>query len=382
MLTKLFIKNFKSFEHETEIDFTATNYKFLLDENTSEGVLKGAIFVGANASGKTNVILAIRKILELLFADKIIDLSQDRCIFSKEETMVLGYEFKIQDKAVLYRIEYNLKEEILKENLYLDNEVLINRLGSTAESKITENTLFTELDNKSLVVREIYFNTKFRGHDILKKWMDFLYNSIFVDAYLGSAFSQENLILDLTSYLEKKGVDQINKFFDEFQFEQNIAYTQESFGKLIAIKEDNSKYIFFKRKGVDEPIPYLWESLGNKNLLNLLPVFFHIVNESAMLMIDEFSSGFHNSLEQLLIRYFMKNSTMSQLFLVTHSTNLMTNSLLRPDQVYTVTFESGKGSWLKRASSEKPREGQNMEKMYLSGVFGGMPKYREDGYEN
>lgn len=382
MLTRLLIKNFKSFEHETEIDFTTTNYKFLLDDNTNEGVLKGAIFIGANASGKTNVIKAIKKILDLLFADKIVDLSQDRCIFSKEESMVLEYEFKIEDKQIVYHIEYNLSEKILKEKLYLDNEELINRLGSTAESRITENILFTELDGQSLIVREIYFNTKFRGHDILRKWMEFLYHSIFVDAYLGSATSQDNFSLGLTNYLEINGVGQINEFFDGFQFEQNIEYAQESIGRLVAIRDDKEKHIFFKRKGVNEPIPYNWESLGNKNLLNLLPVFFHVINENAMLIIDEFSSGFHNSLEELLIRYFMKKSKKSQLFLVTHSTNLLTNSLLRPDQIYTVTFDSEKGSWLKRVSDEKPREGQNVEKMYLSGVFGGVPLYKEVDYED
>lgn len=382
MLTRLMIKNFKSFDHETTVDFTTTNYKFLLEDNTHEGVLKGAIFIGANASGKTNVIKAIRKILELLFANKLVNLSQDRCIFSKEENMVLNYEFRIEDREIIYHIEYNLHERILIEKLYVDREALINRIGDKAESKITENTLFTDLDNNSLIVREIYFNTKFRGQDILKKWIEFLHNSVFVDAYLGSASSSHNFSLKLTDYLEEKGEHQINEFFDEFQFEQNIEYAQESVGKSITIKDDKEKNIFFKRKGVGEPIPFDWESLGNRNLLHLLPMFFHVMDKNAMLIIDEFSSGFHNSLEELLIRYFMKKSKKAQLFLVTHSTNLLTNSLLRPDQIYTVTFDNGRGSWLKRVSDERPREGQNVEKMYLSGVFGGIPRYKEDAYED
>ena len=69
----------------------------------------------------------------------------------------------------------------------------------------------------------------------------------------------------------------------------------------------------------------------------------------------------------------MKNSKRAQLFLVSHSTNLLSNTLLRPDQIYTVDFIDGKGSRLNRVSDNKPREAQNLEKMYLSGVFNGIP---------
>ena len=34
-----------------------------------------------------------------------------------------------------------------------------------------------------------------------------------------------------------------------------------------------------------------------------------------------------------------------------------------------------RGSFLRKFSDEKPRESQNLEKMYLSGVFGGIPLY-------
>lgn len=70
----------------------------------------------------------------------------------------------------------------------------------------------------------------------------------------------------------------------------------------------------------------------------------------------------------------MKNAGESQFIFVSHSTNLLSNSLLRPDQIYSVDFDKG-GSVVKRFSSEKPREAQNIEKMYLGGVFNGIPRY-------
>ena len=104
-------------------------------------------------------------------------------------------------------------------------------------------------------------------------------------------------------------------------------------------------------------------------------VEYHTVTRDySRLILDEFSSGFHNDLEKLLIRYFMKYSTNAQMLFVTHSTNLLSSSILRPDQLYTVEFGE-EGSRIKRFSDEKPREAQNMEKMYLGGVFGGLPRY-------
>ena len=96
-----------------------------------------------------------------------------------------------------------------------------------------------------------------------------------------------------------------------------------------------------------------------------------------MLIIDEFSSGFHNELEECMIKYFNRYSNNSQLIFTSHSTNILNNTIIRPDQIYSVSFKSNKGTVLKRFSDEMPREAQNTEKMYLNGVFDGMPRYNK-----
>lgn len=146
---------------------------------------------------------------------------------------------------------------------------------------------------------------------------------------------------------------------------------------MVVGDNDSQKSIFYKRKGIEVPIPFTEESLGNQNLLRILPSFLTVINNGGMLLIDEFSSGFHNDLESLLVRYFMEKSNHSQLLFVSHSTNLLSNSILRPDQEYSVEFRNEEGSSVKRFSSEQPRSAQNIEKMYLSGVFGGLPGYKE-----
>ena len=41
-------------------------------------------------------------------------------------------------------------------------------------------------------------------------------------------------------------------------------------------------------------------------------------------------------------------------------------------------FYNSSVTLIKRFSDENPRESQNMEKMYLNGVFDGMPKYNKE----
>lgn len=208
---------------------------------------------------------------------------------------------------------------------------------------------------------------------MLQKWFEFLSHSVYVDLYSREAIQYGNKNLSLKSYIEENGEKEINHFFDEYNFEQNIEYDEKASGNFVTV-ESAEKMIFFKRRGIDEPIPFEWESLGNRTLLQLLPAFFYCIKEGGMLLLDEFSSGFHNELEELLIRYFMKKAESSQLIFVTHSTNLLSNRIMRPDQIYSVNFNEN-GSAIKRFSTEKPREAQNIEKMYRSGVFSGVPRY-------
>jgi AAA15 family ATPase/GTPase len=379
MLTKIEIENFKSFKNKTIVDFRSTNYKILRERNVSQdGILKGGIFVGANASGKTNIILSLRLLLELLFSEKLTNIGTYKCLFSKNTNIKLHYEFQFDENMIDYNIEYDTRKKFMVETLLVNNKVMLDRMGENAKSYITDNQLFTDVDKDSLLLRSIYFNTKFSNNDILKKWFKYLLNSVYLDGFLRIGVNPSNNNLGLKEYLESNGIEDINSFFREYNFNQLIEYSETSIGNLVSINTEGEKNIFFKREGIGEPIPFGMESLGNKNLLNMLPAFFHVIKEGGMLIIDEFSSSFHNELEELLIRYFMEKSKKSQVIIVSHSTNLLSNSIFRPDQEYAVEFKGADGSVINRFSNEKPREAQNIEKMDVSGVFGGKPVYGDE----
>jgi len=385
MLKKVGIKNFKSFKNQTEIDLSKTNYNFLSQNVNKDGILKGCIFVGPNASGKSSVVLSIKLLLDFLFKERNIKLGVLKSLLSEDESFSLTYSFVIDSQEVTYGFSINPDKPFIEESLFVDNKMMMQRMGTSAKSFIVNEQGVSydesDVDKETLFLRTLFFNTKFTSNKTLKDWMEFLQNSVYINAFERNIvyYGKDYKDLELSSYLKGNGLSKINDFFKEFNFEQDIEYTNQGAGNVSALAgEESEKNIFFKRKGVESLIPFTEESLGNQNLLRMLPTFLHVINKSGMLLIDEFSSGFHNCLEALLVRYFFEKAKDSQMIFVSHSTNLLSNSLLRPDQEYAVEFNGKEGSSVIRFSKEKPRLAQNIEKMYVSGVFGGLPQFEEN----
>ena len=278
---------------------------------------------------------------------------------------------------------------MISEQLFIDDKLFLERIGTSAKSFIAD-PLGISYDEKdvskdTLFLRTLYFNTKFASNSTLEKWMQFLKNSFYIDMFEKMIVSYDRAKVSIHEFLDDNGCKIINDFFDEYNFEQSVEYEHSTKGgrlRWVVGDNEDEKSIFFKRKSIDTPIPFEEESLGNQNLLRILPTFFSVIKNGGMLLADEFSSGFHNELEKLLIKYFMEKSNNSQLLFVSHSTNLLSNAILRPDQEYSVEFHGENGSSVRRFSEEQPRAAQNVEKMYVSGVFGGLPRYNEVNNED
>ena len=380
MLKKIKLDNYTTFTKPTEIDFSATNYKFLENENVgSNKILKGCLFVGENASGKTKILKSITLLLDLLFGNSEVDLISNKSFYTNKPTYKLEYTFIEEEKEIIYLIELSLNE-IVSEKLIFDKQTILERLGNTAKFNLSDEKTFSDISNKLLFLRRIYFDTNFYGNEILNKWFEYMKKSVYINCYYRTVFNYSGTNLLVHEYLNNNTVDAINKFLEKINYNQKIEYGTETSNpnkKFFTKSNNNKKFISFNKKGTDIYIPEMFESTGNITFMELLPSFLHAIDNECMIIIDEFSSGFHNELEECIIKYFFHYSKNSQLFFTSHSTNILNNTLIRPDQIYSVSFDSKKGSVLKRFSEEMPRESQNTEKMYLNGVFNGMPRYNK-----
>ena len=375
MLTKMYLTNFLSFEKRTEFDFTASKYSILAETNVHNGVLKGALFIGPNASGKSNALKGISFLINLIKGEGA-SFEKYRCVFAKTPYTTAEYEFILCNKSVVYKIEYNILSKNISEALTIDGIQVLKREGSNGELRIGNSiTSDNQLDSVTLFLRTASFNTgRFPQEPVLHELMEYLFNSYCIDGYNQGALWGQNI----TKYAEEHGVDTLNQYLQDFNYDFFVEYGSEASGEGLTISVgSNEKIVFFKRKNFTLPIAFFNESQGNQVFADLLPSLISIIESPGMLIYDEFGNGLHNKLAEKVIRFFMEHSNGSQFFITSHHTNFISNSVFRPDQINLVSFHGANGSQVDRLSQFKPREAQNLEKMYLGGMFEGLPNYEE-----
>ena len=374
MLSKMYLTNFLSFKQRTEFDFTASKYSILKKTNVSTNdILKGALFIGPNASGKTNALKGLSLIVKLVKGGDI-TISIYRCNFNDNPVITVEYEFVFGDRIVNYVIEFNVNTRTIHEDLKIDNKIVLLRNGNVGELRIGKNvSTDDQLDGNTIFLRTASFNTgRFPQEPTLRRLMDYLNNSFIIDGYNFSA----NVAQTITKYAADNGTTKINQYLDSFGYDCYVEYDSESVGAGMKVAVGSGdKVVFLKRK--DYPVPNIIynESQGNQVFTNLLPNLIQVIEAPGMLIIDEFGNSLHNKLAEKVIKYFMENAGDSQLFITSQHTNLVSNSVFRPDQICLTTFQGIMGSKAVRLSQYKPREAQNLEKMYLGGMFEGLPIY-------
>lgn len=376
MLTKMYLTNFMSFPKRTEFDFTASKYSILNTTNIYNGeILKGALFIGPNASGKSNSLKGITFLIDMIKGEGA-SFSRFRCRYFDNPFVKLEYEFIFNNKKLIYKIECNVNTNKLSEDLTINDEIILKREGSEGELRIA-NKIYTDekLDNDTLFLRTASFNTgRFPQEPTLRALMDYLNNSYCIDGYNQGAHWGKTV----TKYAEENGVEKLNSFLKEFKYDFFLEYGSESSGNNVTVNvSSDEKIIFLKRKSFPVPNVFYDESQGNQVFIDMLPNLINIIENPGMIIFDEFGNSLHNKLTEKIIKHFMKYSHNSQFFITSHHTNLISNSVFRPDQINLISFKPSDGSTVMRLSSFKPREAQNMEKMYLGGMFEGLPFYED-----
>ena len=390
MLVQFMVKNVLSFREETVLDMTAINaYKEhesnLIDNGTKERFLRVAAIYGANASGKSNLYMAMRYFQKIIVESlNNVDDSSMTAIERyyepfKFENKKENSEFQIieiiGDSEYKYGFEYNDKC-IVMEWLYRKN-LKTNRTSSVFErtsekvkfgasvrkecdvykEQIPAETLLLSFFNK-LKMKTNIFDEVYAGiMDTLVVPTDFCEDSRLLKAFLPRVIDCEKE--KLVSFLS--AIDTGIKDIGYDDSEKDIRFFTVHKGKD---DKDYSLNLFFESEGTIKSI-MLFIYARNAILNNRL------------IFVDELNIKLHPLLLKFIVDLFYDENSSAQLIYTTHDTTLMDKRFFRRDQIWFVQKDKFGYSELVALSDFKVRSDASFEKDYLAGVYGGIPDLKE-----
>lgn len=411
MLLQFTFKNFRSFKDENILDMRATKVKELAYHvriTNKEKVLPMAAIYGANASGKSNVISALKFMKmcvtsSVMFSLKIDDNTlkfpySDNVRFSfikntDETNSTFETIFILPNKKkYLYGfiIDKNgFKEEWLKliqsNNMYKDiiirnDDELVTY--ETKQSKLKEN-IKKSLNNTSLVLTLgamlnddllIDIRNLFNSIDIID------FGSPIKDIIISKSIVSSELV---TGKLKDILINYISSFDNSI-----IDYSIEKQNN-----EDNDKpsyKIYTHHKMLDnngtKKLSLQNESSGTQKMIALFLHFYETLKQGGILIVDELNAKLHPLLMRAIINLFADpetNPNNAQLIFTTHDVWLMDSEILRRDEIWFTEKNSDGVSELYSFVDLKGQDGKTMRKdlnfmkNYMLGKFGGVPKLKQ-----
>jgi uncharacterized protein len=434
MILRFTIRNWMSFHDEVTLDMVATREEqhrshILLVPKYNLKVLPIAAIYGANASGKSNLIKALR------FATKFITNPPKAGTNIPAEPFLLGtdsqtapteFRFELLINETAYRYEFSVNSSrVLREQLIeirpSSEEVLFAR-GDQAQKEFTLSEKLAKT-NEGLwyAFQGTQGNQLFLSNSVSQKHVEFKpifdwfdedltiispemrYGRLPDIAKTGDLYAKQitTWLRDLDSGIHSIGqVDlQPGDAMPKQLFEHISSDLKEGEvfwladiggpeGDYLTIENGKAGLrritpIHRSQTGAEVPFKFTMESDGTRRLLDLLPAFFFL-DQSFMestYAIDELDRSLHSNLTKSLLKRFLehrKSSSRSQLIFTTHDTELMSQKILRRDEIWITERNDSGASTLSAFSEFKDvRKDKDIRKSYLQGRMGGVPRIKE-----
>lgn len=377
MVLEIRLSNMFSFRDEVTLDLQAAKIQtkkarelegnlFSVD---GEQMLKSVALFGANASGKSNVIKAIRACVNMIRSSHNYNVDTRFAIspFKFEDYANKPSSFYI--RFLLNGVEYEysfsfMHDEIITETLYYYPNGRKSLVFSRDESRGTEK-------------KDIYeFKT------VIKRPFDVADNTSKKTLYISRASQMDREIAqkiflffcyDIVLDYQVANIDSLDNLFKERK-EQMLEVLRTADSDIIDFKIQNNAITTFHRTNPSVAFDFeTEESEGAKTLFRMMVRMIGIIHEGKMLLVDEIDNSLHTQLVKFVIGMF-NHSDHAQLIYTTHNTHLLNTDFLRRDQVYFVNKrEDGSSDLYSLFDFKDFRDTLDMEKAYLQGRFDAIP---------
>lgn len=377
MVLEIRLSNMFSFRDEVTLDLQAAKIQtkkarelegnlFSVD---GEQMLKSVALFGANASGKSNVIKAIRACVNMVRSSHNYNVDTKFAIspFKFEDYANKPSSFYI--RFLLNGVEYEysfsfMHDEIITETLYYYPNGRKSLVFRRDESRGTEK-------------KDIYeFKT------VIKRPFDVADNTSKKTLYISRASQMDREIAqkiflffcnDIVLDYQVANIDSLDNLFKERK-EQMLEVLRTADSDIIDFKIQNNAITTFHRTNPSVAFDFeTEESEGTKTLFRMMVRMIGIIHEGKMLLVDEIDNSLHTQLVEFVIGMF-NHSNHAQLIYTIHNTHLLNTDFQRRDQVYFVNKrEDGSSDLYSLFDFKDFRDTLDMEKAYLQGRFDAIP---------
>lgn len=419
MLIEFKVKNYRSIKEEQTLSMVKSSAKELEDTNTfitpekkkPIKLLSSATIYGPNASGKSNLLKAMKTMQRL-----VLDSDSKIKRGTKLPTTPFLLDNGTKDEPTEFEIIFVSKEVRYQYGFILNTEKILEEwLYAFPEGPA--QTWFEREYNQDEEKTDWHFGSKFNGNK--KIWSESTRkNALFLSTatQLNSEqlkpvydwFNETFHVLESTArldpsftydlYGQEKYKDLINKFLNVADLDiEELKITEEEFDPS-KLSEDipdvlrNKILEDFKDKklldvasvhkniqGEDIYFDFDEESDGTRKFLAFLGPWIDTLENGNVLVVDELHDNFHPLMVRFLIELFHSKETNkknAQLIFTSHETSVMSQEIFRRDQIWFCE-KKNKATELYSLIEFKPRKGvTDIEKSYFSGRYGALPYFK------
>lgn len=399
MIEEISFKNMLSFRNETLLSFEATadtsiqaNHVVTMPNGTR--LLKLAIVLGPNASGKSNLLYALDRI-HMFWNSNVSSMDSGTGVEpflldrgSRTEPSELNmkiwidgvrywYQLRLTEKVVLFeKLSYykTVQPIMVFERTFNDGQssIKFNPAVQKIDAEAQKILAFNCLPNMSVFGARGRVNMKFDHVDQFRKWIH--------HGFLSSVYPFTNMTA-LARQVLKERVD-FKSYMLEFlhMADFNITGMTES-----EAKEGKMKFGFehtvdndYGRENYELDLEH--QSDGTRRLLGVEAAVYELIERGKFLMVDEMDSSLHPELMEYVLRQFLLSSSECQLLVTTHYDGIlrMIDDLIRKDNIwFTEKNRTGSTSLYSLVEFKGLNKIPHIDKAYRNGIFGAVPLIKD-----
>ena len=390
MIRDFWVKNYLSIRDKQELSFVAKGPSSELVTEVAEGVFlyKLGILYGSNASGKSNMLIAMNEVFRLLVMPKSdatvgiggcipFVLTQDEPTEMHVSFYAVGtrydYDVKFNGKHILSEALYyypNKSKSLFYERSFVGENVQADikfgaslKLQVKTQESIRENTL----NNHSVlsVCRKAALKEDIAPFNTLHAWIMANYHDVDGDVEKGlveilkDAYSNPKKRKFYNTMLQKADLnileyrpiveDRIvpHEFRERIQ-KENIPEEM----KEVLLKQTSNSITFLNHSDNGNfDIPLRWQSKGTQKYIRILDALYDLITSPHVYYLDELGEDLHNDLLYYYLNVFIFNSDKSQLIITSQETTLLSQDMINENRGVVWFVEKNKET----ASSEYAR---------------------------